>query len=385
MVARSAGRTAAAVEALFAGAGIAIGGGAPHDIVVHDPRFFAAVLGHGELGLGEAYMAGWWDCKRIDEMTTRFITSGLLDRSYRNVHVLFYHLAIRLSGLGSPRRAFEVGRHHYDLGNNLFSAMLDRRLIYSCAEWADTDTLEQAQERKLDLICRKLGLRPGMRLLDIGCGWGGFARFVAEHYEVSVVGVTVSREQADWARANVEGLPVDIRLADYRSLNERFDRITSIAMFESVGHHYYRVFMKVVDRCLADDGRFLLHSIVANEPVGPSRARFLNEYIFPNGETPSLAQITKASEGLFTVEALQRLDGYDRTLEAWYQRFVAAWPSLAPTYDQRFYRMWVFYLQISRGIFRSRLAHVWHIIFSKQRPGRVPVPAFLPSSEIEAR
>lgn len=384
-MAEAGGGEAALVTALFARAGIEIGGGADHDPIVHDPRFFAAVIRDGELGLGESYMLGWWDCARIDRLAARLITSGFVEESYRNPRVWLYHLLARVSGRGSRRRAFEVGQHHYDLGNDLFEVMLDQEMVYSCADWTGTDSLDRAQEQKLDLVCRKLGLRPGMRVLDIGCGWGGFARHAAVRYGVSVVGLTVSREQAELARARTGGLPIEIRVGDYRTVEGRFDAVASIAMFEAVGHRYYSTFMETVDRCLADDGRFLLHSIVANEPIGAAKARFLDKYIFPNGEAPSLAQIMAAAEPRFTVEALHRLDGYDRTLEAWLDRFAAGWPQLSDAYGDRFFRMWTFYLQISRAIFRSRLAHVWHIVLSRQRPGRIASPVFLPRDEIEAR
>jgi len=376
---------AATVAAFFAEAGITINGSAPADIRVHDPRFYAAVLADGELGMGESYMAGWWDCDAIDALATRFIAAGLLERGYRNPRVILYALLARIRGVGSRARAFDVGRHHYDIGNDLFEAMLDPRMIYSCADWSTAATLEAAQEAKLDLVCRKLGLQPGQRLLDIGCGWGGLAAFAAERYGVSVVGVTVSEQQAALARARVTHLPVDIRLCDYRDLNEPFDHVASVAMVEAVGLRFLDTYMATVARVLKPEGRFMLHGFYGNQPVAPQHARWLDRYIFPGGASPSLPQILQAAEGRLAVEALHRVDGYDRTLQEWDKRFTAAWPGLAARYDERFYRMWRFYLGISQGIFRARLCHVWHIVFSHQLPGKGPTPAFFPISELEAR
>jgi cyclopropane-fatty-acyl-phospholipid synthase len=354
------------VERMFARADIRIGGERPFDIKVADKRIFGRLLRDGQLGLGESYVDGWWDCDRIDEMMARFISAGLHRESLWNPRVLLDHLNMRLAGTGGKGKAFEVAHGHYDLGNDLFRAMLDERMVYSCAYWRTAITLEQAQVAKLDLICHKLALRRGMCVLDVGCGWGSFARFAAERYGVSVVGVTVSIEQRAMAEKICAGLPIEIRLADYREIEGRFDRIVSIGMLEHVGHRYYRTFMRIMERSLADDGLFVLHSIHANEPIGAAQTRWLNKYIFPNAELPSLAQVLAASEGLFVVEQLEHLDGdYERTLAAWHDNFRANWGSLQGAYDQRFYRMWTFYLQASRAVFLARLAHVWQIVFSK--------------------
>ena len=355
------------IEKLFLTADIRIDGDRPHDITVHNEDFYRRVLRDGQLGMGESYMEGWWDCDAVDEMSTRFIRAKLHKDSYVDLRFLLYFLKVRLSGIGRKSKAYEVGRRHYDLGNDLFANMLDSRMIYSCAYWKGANSLDQAQENKLDIVCRKLGLQPGMRVLEIGCGWGGWARYAAETYGVEVVGVTVSKEQKAFADRYCSGLPIEIRLEDYRQAREQFDRVVSIAMFEAVGHKYFRTFMEVADRCLKDDGLFLLHSIVGNEPIGAAQSRWLNEYIFPNGELPSLAQITKSVEGLFIVEAAHRFgDDYERTLQVWHENFVRNWTNIRDSYDQRFFRMWTLYLLISQGIFRSRIAHVWQFVFAKE-------------------
>jgi len=354
------------IEKLFLRADIKINGDRPFDIKVINDRFYSRVIRDGQLGIGESYMDGWWECEAIDEMASRFIRYDLHKDSFKNLRLIFYYLKILLSGIGKKSKAYQVGRKHYDLGNDLFRIMLDRRMVYSCACWEGASDLDQAQENKLDLVCRRAGLRPGMRVLDIGCGWGGWAKFAAQKYGVEVVGITVSKEQLGYAQESCRGLPVEIRLQDYRDLQGKFDRVVSIAMFEAVGHRYYRTFMQAVDRCLKDDGLFCLHTIVGQTHMGPTDARWLNDYIFPNGELPSLSQIMKSVEKIFVVEAAHHFGAdYEKTLEAWYNNFVSRWHEVRDRYDERFYRMWQFYLLISRGIFRSRLAHVWQFVFSK--------------------
>lgn len=360
------------VEELFSKAGIQIDGQRPFDIRVLNNELYTRIIRDGQLGLGGAYMDGWWECDAIDEMTSRFIQANLHKETVKSAKALLYFLEVKLSGLGKASKAFEVGEKHYDLGNKLFATMLDSRMVYSCAYWQEATTLEEAQRQKLDLICRKIGLQPGMRVLEIGCGWGGWAKYAAETYGAEVVGLTVSKEQAAYAREVCAGLPVEIQLQDYRDAAGSFDRVVSIAMFEAVGHKYYRTFMEVVTRCLKDDGLFFLHSIVGNEPVGAAEAPWLNKYIFPNGELPSLAQIMTAAEGLLVVEGAHHFaNDYDRTLDAWHENFRKNWPSLEGTYDQRFFRMWELYLLMARGIFQARIAHIWHLVFSKNgMPGK---------------
>ena len=361
------------VENLFADADVRIDGDRPSDIAVINDGFYQRTLVHGSLGLGEAYVDGWWEADRVDEVMYRFANAGLHRRSLKNLRLLFEVARLQISGIGRASKAFEVGRRHYDLGNDLFKTMLDAKMIYSCGYWNGAVTLEEAQEQKLDLTCRKLGLKPGMRVLDIGCGWGGWARFAAENYGVRVVGVTVSEQQLAYGREYCAGLPVELRLQDYRKVNERYDRIVSIGMFEHVGHRYHRTFMKVAERCLNDDGLVLLHTITGNEPVGSAEIPWITKHIFPNGEIPSLRQVTGSAEGIFVVEAMHHFGSdYEKTLAAWYDRFVANWKSIERSYDHRFYRTWTFYLLMARGFFRARAIHVWQVLLSKNGiPGMV--------------
>jgi len=356
------------IQALLDLAGVKLNGSNPWDPQVHHSDFYAKVLGKWSLGLGESYMDGDWDCEQLDEFFTRILrvqldlqAPGLL-----KVQLLLEMLRHRLFNLQSRRRAFQVGERHYDVGNDLFEAMLDPYMMYSCGYWAKAETLAQAQQDKLDLICRKLDLQAGESLLDIGCGWGGLARFAAEHYRVSVVGVTVSKEQQQLAQARCAELPVEIRLCDYRDLAGRFDKIVSVGMFEHVGPKNYATFFAGVMHLLKAQGLFLLHTIGSAMTVNKTD-EWIDRYIFPNGHLPSLQEI-----GATLMPELQLEDwhnfghDYDRTLMAWHARFEAAWPDLSARYGTRFYRQWRYYLLCSAGLFRSGEGRLWQLVLARR-------------------
>jgi cyclopropane-fatty-acyl-phospholipid synthase len=351
------------VESLLAQADIRLGGNRPWDIKIHDPRFFQRVLADTSLGFGESYMDGWWDCERLDELVCRILRSRLQEQVY-SWQDIWAFLQAKLFNLQCIHRAFQIGEHHYDIGNELYLAMLDKRLIYSCAYWKQADTLDAAQEAKLDLVFRKLRLKPRMRVLDIGCGWGGAAKFAAERYGVEVYGVTVSQQQAAYAQKLCAGLPVTIELKDYRAIEGRFDCGYSLGMFEHVGVKNYATYFDVIRRCIPEDGLFLLHTIGANVSSNHGNP-WVTRYIFPNSMLPSLAQLGKAIEGRCIVEDLQNFGpDYERTLLAWYANFEANWPTLRERYGERFYRMWRFYLLSFAGAFRARHLQLWQIVLS---------------------
>lgn len=346
---------------------VQINGNRPWDIQIHNPNFYERVLSGGSLALGESYMDGWWDCEALDQFFER-ILEDRLDRKVKTNTILFLWVMLKAKIINAQNRskAYVIGKRHYDIGNNLFSIMLDRGINYSCGYWETAKTLDDAQEAKLDLICRKMGLRSGMKVLDIGCGWGGFAKYVAEKYGANIHGITVSREQVKFADKFCQGLDVKIELKDYRNLKEKFDRIISIGMFEHVGCRNYRAYMKVVHRCLKADGLFLLHTIAGNTSVN-STDPWINKYIFPNSMLPSAKQITSAAEGLFVLEDWHSFGQYyDKTLMAWHNNFTKNWAKLKDAYDERFYRMWTYYLLASAGSFRSRRNQLWQIVFSKK-------------------
>ena len=353
-----------AVTELLAYADIEIGGHRPWDIRLNAPGVIERAVAKGNLGLGEAYMDGDWEADRLDEFFAHLL-GARLENDFKPRKQLLYVLTASLFNLQQGKRAWQVARTHYDLGNDFYEAMLDPRMVYSCGYWKNATTLAEAQEAKLDLVCRKLGLKPGMRVLDIGCGWGSFMGYAAEHYGVECVGVTVSEEQTNWARARYAHLPLEFRLQDYHDIDERFDRIASIGMFEHVGRKNHRGFMEVAARCLKDDGLLLLHCIGKNE-TRTVPDPWIDKHIFPNGDLPSIRQIADAAEGLFITEDLENFGAdYDHTLMAWQANFDAAWPRFRERLGERFYRMWRYYLLSCAGAFRARDLQLWQWVLSK--------------------
>ena len=362
------------VQEMLQKAGVEINGAHPWDIKVTHPDFFKRVLQEGSLGLGESYMDGWWQCERLDMFFHRVLEAKLDEQLPHHFKDTLRIAAARLTNLQSRKRAWIVGKEHYDLGNDLFTLMLDPYMQYSCGYWKEAQTLEQAQEAKLKLICEKLQLSPGMTLLDIGCGWGGLAAYAAKNYKVKVTGVTISAEQQKLAQQRGEGLDVTILLQDYRDLNQQFDRIVSVGMFEHVGPKNYATYFDVVDRNLKPDGIFLLHTIGSNltaDNVDP----WMDKYIFPNGFLPSVRHIAAAHEGHFVMEDWHNFGpDYDVTLMAWHERFLAAWPQLADKYGERFYRMFTYYLNACAGAFRARHMQLWQVVFTHGSEGGLRVP-----------
>jgi cyclopropane-fatty-acyl-phospholipid synthase len=353
------------IEQLLARADIRIGGARSWDIHIHNPRTFSRILAQGSLGLGESYMEGWWDCGAIDEFFVRILKARKGFHPRLNPGLILFTLKARLLNRQTRFESMSRGKRHYEIGNDLYRLMLDKRMVYSCGYWKNARDLDEAQEAKLDLTCRKLGLAPGMRILDIGCGWGGFARFAAERYGVQVTGITVAQSQVELAREHCRGLPVEIRLEDYRDINGEFDRIVSLGMFEHVGYRNYPEYMRVAHRCLKDEGLFLLHTIGSNRSETVIDA-WMDKYIFPNATLPSIAQIGKAVESFFVMEDWHNLStDYDLTLSAWHANFERHWPELSRNYDETFHRMWRYYLMLCAAVFRVRKQQLWQIVLSR--------------------
>lgn len=349
----------------FAKVGITINGDKPWDMQVHNEKLYDKILTAGSIGFGEAYMAGWWDCEALDEFFFRVLYHRVDKKMPIDVFTVFYFLKAKLKNLQSKGRAREVAYKHYDLGNELFEKMLDSRMMYSCGYWKNANSLEVSQEAKLNLICRKLKLEKGMRLLEIGCGWGGFAKYAAENYGVSVVGITISEQQAILARQLNQGLSVEIRIQDYREVEGQFDRVVSIAMLEAVGHKNFRTYMEVAERNLTQDGIFLIHTIGGNYDARTTDP-WIDKYIFPNGMLPSASQLSKAWQGLFVLEDWHNFGmDYDPTLMAWLKNFEESWEDIKQDYDETFYRMWRYFLCASAASFRSRKNHLWQIVLTK--------------------
>jgi cyclopropane-fatty-acyl-phospholipid synthase len=356
------------LQTLCEKAGVTINGNAPWDIQVKDKRVYEQVLMRGSLGFGETYIEGLWECDRLDELFARLLK---LDPSRQlpglaRLHFIWQALRQRAFNLQSQRRAFDVGERHYDTGNDLFEAMLDSRMIYSCGYWENASNLEEAQAHKLDLICRKLELKEGETLLDIGCGWGGLAEFAAQRYGVRVTGITISKEQQEYGQKRCASLPVEIKLQDYRDLDGSFDKIVSVGMFEHVGRKNYPMYFDNVRRLMRDDGLFLLHTI-GNRKTTDVADAWIDKYVFPNGKLPSARDICEALENRLLIDDWHNFgQDYDHTLMAWKKNFDAAWPQLRSKYDEKFYRMWSYYLLCCAGFFRARQGQLWQLVLTKE-------------------
>jgi cyclopropane-fatty-acyl-phospholipid synthase len=352
------------IDQLFERAGVKINGSNPWDIRINDDRFYARILRDKSLGLGESYMDGWWECACIDQFIQRILAAEL-DKSIKNrFYQSLLFAATRLINRQSKSRSYKVAKYHYNLDNNLFSTFLDRYKQYSCAFFNGVDDLDQAQYLKLNLICRKLELCESDKVLDIGSGWGGLAKFMTKHYGCKVTGINISDEQIKFAQNDCQELPVKFVHQDYRNVKEKYDKIVSVGMFEHVGYKNYRKFMDIVHRCLKPHGIFLLHTIGNNE-TSAYLDPWMEKYIFPNGLLPSIRQIAKAIEGRFVLEDLHNLGPhYDKTLMAWHRNFISAWKNLRSNYSEHFRRMWEYYLLSCAGAFRSRSIQVWQIVMT---------------------
>jgi cyclopropane-fatty-acyl-phospholipid synthase len=312
-------------------------------------------------------MDGWWDCERLDEMSTRVHATALDLRMPRAGEAL---LKVKewLVNRQSERHSSRVARRHYDLGNDLFETMLDPHMQYTCAYWKNAATLNSAQEDKLDLIARKLHLQPGMRVLDLGSGFGGLARWLARNCGCEVVSYNISQEQVAYARDICRGLPVRVEQADYReAIRERtpFDRIAAIGLCEHIGRRNYPSFFDLAAQLIAHGGLFLVHAIGANRSWFTTDP-WVDKYIFPNGVMPSIQRLGAAMENGWVMEDWHNFGpDYDRTLLAWWQNFDAGWPSLRERYGDRFYRMWKYYVLTCAGAFRARTLQLWQIVLSR--------------------
>ena len=361
-----------AVTEAFDKADIRLDGQRPWDVDVRDERFYSEAFGRGSLGIGEAYMDGFWECESLP---------GFFEHIYRvdlhSTHLTWstraHYLRSRVFNRQRISRAFQVGRRHYDRGNDLYQAMLGPRMVYSgCLYEGDNDSDETrdlgvAEEAKLELICKKLDLQPGQRVLDIGCGWGSFGRYAAEKYGVEVIGITVSKEQAALGRELCAGLPVTFELRDYRAIEGTYDHIVSIGMLGHVGYKNYRTLMEVAHRALKDDGLFFVHTMGANRSA-ISAEPWIDRYIFRNGMAPSIAQLGSAIEQLLVMEDWHNFSlDYGHTCLAWMENFENSWPQLeGERYDERFRRMWRYYLACFGGAFFARTLETWDLVLSKQ-------------------
>jgi len=352
---------------------------APHlwGLKIDDASVRRGIARGGIVALGEAYERSEWDCDDLESFMYRVFTSAppRLSRAAW-ARLILAALDQRLFNRQRGRGAFDIGMKHYDLGNALFSSMLDESMSYTSGYWARAQTLAEAQEAKLDLICKKLNLQRGQRVLDIGCGWGNFAQFAATRYGARVTGVTVSKEQAALAREHCQGLPVDIRMQDYRAVEGTFDHVVSIEMIEAVGRKNIPAFYKTVDRVLADGGRSVIQAI-SGDTLSRTSDRGLDQYIlwllryiFPDGYLPKARELIPSRGTNLQVDGWQRLtDDYPQTLRAWARRFNDNWDRLKDSYDEAFRRRWNFYLFGCAAAFRAGLVNVSQVVYRKHGRG----------------
>jgi cyclopropane-fatty-acyl-phospholipid synthase len=355
----------AVIVGLLDKAGVAVDGSHPWDIQVHNEDFYSRVMQGVNLALGESYMDGWWDCEHLDEFFFNILRTDL-DNELRNWMMAVHYLKAAVVNYQTRDRALKVAHKHYDIGNNLYVPMLGKSMAYTCGYWKNAKNLDEAQDAKFELICKKIGLKPGMKVLDLGCGFGSFLKYAAEHYKITGVGINISKEQLKFARASCEGLPIEFLESDYRDATGIFDRVVSIGLTEHIGHKNYRTFLEVAHGCLKDDGLFLLHTIGSNKSETATEP-WTNKYIFPNGHLPSISQLGSAMERLFVMEDWHNFGAdYDKTLMAWHTNFVASWDGVRKDYDHRFYRMWTYYLLSCAGSFRARKIELWQLVLSKK-------------------
>jgi cyclopropane-fatty-acyl-phospholipid synthase len=350
---------------LLSAADIPLNSSEPWSIHVHDERLWDRVIAEQQLGLGEAYMDGWWDCERMDMFLTKLLDYDVQSHMKIGPKLVMTASKSWLLNRQTKSKAKNNAQHHYDIGNDLYERMLDTRMVYSCAYWDTASNLDEAQEAKLDLICRKLQLKPGMRLLDIGCGWGGLLRFAAERYGVEGVGISPAVNQVELARQRCEGLPITIHQMDYRDLKGNFDRVVSVGMMEHVGPKNLKTFISTCDALLSPGG-MMLHHTIGSLITKQHTDAFFDKYIFPGGVLPSIAQFSRAVEPHWVIEDLHNFGpDYDKTLLAWNQNISARWHEI-PTYDERFQRMWHYYLMASAAGFRARSLQLWQIVLRRR-------------------
>ncbi len=351
------------LEPLLARADVRIDGDRPWDMRVNNPALFDRILAEGSLGLGDAYVEGWWDCDALDGLFDRVLRARLDERLPIRLKHVAHILRVKMFNQQTRKKATVVAKKHYDIGNDFYAAMLDPYKQYSCGYFEGTDDLAQAEKNKMELIARKLDLRPGDRVLDIGCGWGGLAKYLAETRGCHVTGLNISDEQIAFARDFTKGLPVDIVKCDYRDMEGQFDKIVSVGMFEHVGAKNYDAYMKKARELLKDDGLFLLHTI--GGITGSGDDPWIHEHIFPNSALPVQADIAAAFGPRFVLEDWHNFGAhYDKTLMAWHRNFTEAWPRFRDAYGDAFERMWRYYLLSCAGSFRARKIELWQLVFS---------------------
>ncbi len=352
-------------ERVLGPADIRLNGSRPWDIQIHDERALERSLLHGSVGFGESFVDGWWSTRDLEELSCRLALASVDDVARLLPGGLWLGLFAKLANRQTRPRALSVVKEHYDFGNDLFFGFLGKHPNYSCGYFSGTHDLDEAQRLKMDLICQKLCLRPGDRLLDVGGGWGEFAHYAASHYGARVTSINLSEAQMQVGRKRCQGLDVQVVRSDYRDMHGEFDKIAAIAMFTHVGYKNYPSFMQTMHRLLKPEGIFLMEGVWGNSSVTHIDA-WMDKYIFPNAMIPSGAQTFAAFEKLFVAEDLHNFaPSYVETLRAWRKNLEISWPGLSPNYDERVRRIFEFYFNLIAGFFRARALQNWHLVLTK--------------------
>lgn len=344
------------------------------DLQVTDRRFYKRILTGGVLGFAEAYIEGWIDCEQMDELIARLLQAGIKQKLKNNWRLMLHLFQSQIFNLQALSRASQVADAHYNLSNRFYEYMLGESMAYTAAYYKNATSLDEAQYAKYDLVCRKLQLKPGETVLELGCGWGGFARYAAEHYGCRMVSVNISKQQVRYAKELCRQWPVAVFRCDYRDEacynpdKIRFDKAVSIGMAEHVGPKNHRRLFGTVFRQLKPNGLFLLHTIGSDRSLTACEP-FTHKYIFPNSVIPSLKQLSSAAEGWFVTEDLQNFGKYYfNTLKEWYTNVKSNWQSIQALdytkFNSRFDRIWSFYLLGGMGMAKSKANHLWQIVFS---------------------
>jgi len=350
--------------------GVTLNGNKPYDIQVHDNRLFKKILTQGSIGAGEAYVEGMWDCEQLDELFFRICRHKLYDKIYSPWQEGYLNICNTFINQQSPEKSKAVAERHYNLGNLFYERMLGKSMAYTCGYWKEATHLDDAEFAKYDLVCKKAQLKPGDIVLEIGCGWGGLAKYMAEKYGCEVHAMDIGKEPATYAKSFCKDLPVTIHHCDYRETSIynpkgiQFDKIVSVGVLEHIGYKNYRELIQIMRHCIKDDGIALLHSIGGNTSKKFCEP-WIDKYIFPHGMLPSLKQLGKVFENTFIIEDHHNFGVfYNKTLLAWHANLNQHWDELKKTYDERFHRMMNYYLLSCAGGFRARDMQLWQFVLT---------------------
>jgi cyclopropane-fatty-acyl-phospholipid synthase len=354
------------------------GSGPPVRLDIHDSAFFRRLATRGKLGPGESYTAEEWDSDNLPRLFELLLRNSESAAERHTQVRRLLELRPRLHRRNGLLRARRNIAYHYDLGNDLFALMLDETMTYSCAIFATPETsLADAQRAKYERLCRRLELGPDDHVLEIGCGWGGFARYAAETHGCRVTGLTISAEQAALARKRTAGLPVEIREQDYRGVDGEYSKVVSIEMLEAIGADQFGTYFAVIDRVLAPGGRAAVQTILVPDQRWERYRRspdWIERYVFPGCLIPSLESLTRAaaahsSLGIYGVEEIG--EHYAETLRRWRERFHERIADVrALGYDRRFERTWDFYLAFCEAAFRTRALRDVQLVLERSGSAR---------------